>query len=295
VLVLAGGLSACGDSDSDNDRGSVYFDGARAIALTKADEPEETVAKQAARAEDISDRSDGLRVSTAYGETTNPALPRFTFEPVCAGSRCTIAEPRTGVRVTYDIAHPEDLENSVDASRAVLTKNDITLLEGRGGTGGEDYRIYGAWMEHGAFGVQTNISGEVGGVAYTGRIATVTGDLTGTRPEANATWRGVMVGTPTRGFRRDNILQGDAELTFDAADNQIDATFDNIVDLDRRVPHSVREIRFENVPVDVDGTYQAEKIGERIDGVFGGPEHAETAGVFEKADIVGAYGAKKQP
>ncbi|MYI67398.1 MAG: hypothetical protein F4103_01070 [Boseongicola sp. SB0673_bin_14] len=103
-----------------------------------------------------------------------------------------------------------------------------------------------------------------------------------------------MVGTPTRGTRRDNVLQGDATLAYDAGSRTLDADFTGIVDLDRNAAHTVRAVSFENVPVDADGTFWAGGVGNFIGGGFGGPGHEETTGVFEQRGIVGAFGAKWQ-
>ena len=266
--------------------------------LTDAEEPAETVAAQFAREAEIESRTDARSISTIYGESTSSALPTFTLQATCSDVNiniCTITEPTTGISETIDLA---DFDAGVDTSRAVLTKHDITLLEGRGGTGGSNYRIYGAWMDHSAFAVETKAQStvEVGRdtVTVTLRGAQAYGDLTGSRPAADATWRGLMVGTPARGAHRDNLLQGDATLTFTADDNQIDATFSDIVDLDRNAPHSVEEVRFRNVPVAADGTYAQGSGSNGIEGAFYGTDHAETAGIFEQRGIVGAYGAKRE-
>ncbi|MBC6441663.1 MAG: hypothetical protein GDA53_00775, partial [Rhodobacteraceae bacterium] len=269
------------------------FDAAEARTLTSARAPAETVAAQTTRAEGIEARADARGISTIYGETSSSALPTFTLEADCDDSNiCTITEPTTGLSETIDLA---DFSVIVDHDRAVLTKHGVTLLEGRGGDGGPDYRIYGTWMDHAGFAVETGASGQVNGVTITLRGAQAFGDAAESNPAADATWRGLMVGTPTRGARRDNLLQGDVELTFTAADNMVDATFSDIKDLDRNAPHTVTEVRFMNVPV-TDGGYTdgTRGSGTWIEGAFGGPNHEETAGVFEQQDIVGAYGAKKE-
>ena len=47
--------------------------------------------------------------------------------------------------------------------------------------------------------------------------------------------------------------------------------------------------------MDADGTYRkGEEVGDRIHGAFYGPGHAETVGIFERLNIVGAFGAKRQ-
>jgi len=66
------------------------------------------------------------------------------------------------------------------------------------------------------------------------------------------------------------------------------------VDLDWNAAHTIPEVRFVNVPVAADGTYMAGSVGNRIQGGFAGPDQAETAGIFEQQNIVGAFGAKRQ-
>ena len=118
----------------------------------------------------------------------------------------------------------------------------------------------------------------------------------------DATWTGVMVGTPAQGANQDNILQGDARLTYDMSEQTINAHFSKIVDLDRQAAHSVVDVRFANVRVDRFGRYHngsnadriSGSVGNLLNGAFFGDDHAETAGVFEKDGIIGAYGAKKQ-
>ena len=94
---------------------------------------------------------------------------------------------------------------------------------------------------------------------------------------------------------RDNLLQGDAALTYadDGAGGMIDAAFTNIRDLDGGVPHSTPTVRFDGVPVAASGVFEAGFIGNRIQGGFYGPGQAEAAGIFEQADVVGAFGARR--
>ena len=103
-----------------------------------------------------------------------------------------------------------------------------------------------------------------------------------------------MVGSPQAGPAGGNIPQGDATLTFDMADASIDAVFTGIKDLDRKAAHSTTSVRFDDVPVASGGAFTTGSTGNLISGRFYGPGHAETAGVFEKSGIVGAFGARKQ-
>jgi len=289
LIGILGLLAGCGGSSTGNGP----FDAGSAIELTSSSVPEETVADQEARAASIASRSDGLTASTLYGETDNPALPTFSLAASCSGGACRYREATTGVSIVIDIDDLLDTENDVDTSRAVLSRNGITLLEGRGGTSGPNYRAYGAWMDHGGFAVETRAQDTIDGTLVTARGSSAVGDLTGSRPTADATWQGLMVGTPARGANRDNILQGDAELTYSTGTQTIDARFSDIVDLDRGVPHSVSAVMFDDVRVETDGTYEVGRVGNRISGGFAGLGHEETGGVFEQRGIVGSYGARR--
>ena len=187
-----------------------------------------------------------------------------------------------------------DLEVVSGAHRAVLGKNGVTMFETAATVDGFDIRWYGGMMDHAGFQLETS-SGTRNGVRFGFRENLAVGDLTGSAPGFRLTWRGLMAGTATAGAARDNLLQGDAALTYtaDGARGTLDAAFTNIRDLDRGAAHSTAALRFDGVPVAADGTFQAGLTGNRIQGGFYGPGHAETAGVVEQADVVGAFGAKR--
>lgn len=93
-------------------------------------------------------------------------------------------------------------------------------------------------------------------------------------------------------------LVGDAVLTYNGGAT-IDAAFTDIQYLEGDIefragaPYSTPNVRFENVPVSADGTYGSGTAGNRIQGGFYGPGHAEAAGIFERERIVGSFGAKR--
>ena len=158
--------------------------------------------------------------------------------------------------------------------------------------------VFGAWMTHGAFALLTLDAPEFEGISISARYAMATGELTGSPPSGSATWRGVVVGTPATGTRRGELLAGDATLRYDiciVCDNlpPIEATFDNIKNLDRLAAHTIETVSFNDIPLDERGAFEAGLTGNRIQGAFYGPDHTEAAGIFEKSNIVGAFGAKK--
>ena len=279
-------LAACGGGGGDDTSSRPISDPARARALTGSQAPVETPADQTARAPGIVERTDSLIVSTIVGETSHADLPTFQIRTNCTGTRCSWREPTTGVSGSLSL---NDLEFSSGRSRAILTKNGITVTEGQA----EDVEAYGAWMDHAFFAVQSGRTATQG-ITLTGRYGIAGGDLTGIRPDMAATWRGLMVGTPSAGALRGNVLQGDAALTYTLGGGALDAAFTDIRNLDTGAAHSTSTLRFDDVPVATDGTYEAGLTGNRIQGGFYGPGHAEAAGIIEQSGIVGAFGAKRQ-
>lgn len=154
-------------------------------------------------------------------------------------------------------------------------------------------------MRHAVFGVQSESgSSVIDGTSYglSLRLAWVAGDLTGSPPtDMNVTWSGVMVGTPATGDNRGHVLQGDATLIYaiDGGRGTLDAAFTDIKNLDLLAAHTTETVRFDDVPVGTNGTFETGLTGNRIQGGFYGPGHAEAAGVFEQSNILGAFGATK--
>ena len=249
--------------------------------------PTETPAAQRARSPGIVARMDSLILSTIYGETSHSALPTFQLPASCSGTRCTVTERTTGY--TYSLT-PSDFESANAPSEAVGSKHGITL-QWQNDPG--NFTAFGSWMDHSGFAIQSETD-SVDGITVVGRYGLAGGDLTGAVPTGNATWRGLMVGTPATGANRGDRLHGDAMLTYRLTGRSLDASFTGIRNVDRNAAHSTATVSFTGVPVSSRGTYRAGITGNRIQGGFYGPGQAETVGVFEQSNIVGAFGAKRQ-
>ncbi|MYF21047.1 MAG: transferrin-binding protein-like solute binding protein [Synechococcus sp. SB0677_bin_5] len=252
--------------------------------LTNAAPPAETAADQVARQDSIIARGDSLIVSSVYGETQSQLIPILNLRSSCSGTTCTHTQP--GITLTTRLS---DFEFYTENAQPISTKHGITLL----GLTNVNLNSFGAWMEHSAFAVQEQ-NNMLQGVPYTAWYGLAGGDLTGSRPLGNATWQGLMVGTPATGANRGNRLQGDATLTYSLDNQSLDAAFTNIQDLDHLAAHSQSTVRFSDIPVNSRGEFQRGSFGNQIQGGFYGPGHAEAAGTFEQSNIVGAFGAKKQ-
>ena len=274
-------LSACLGSGSD------FRPGPESIReLTELAPPAETAAAQTARGPGIVSRADSLVMSTWHGETSHAQVPTLRISARCARTRCDLYEPTIGFNISI---HSTDLDLSDVPKAAVGTKHGVTLMS----WSDSDYTAYGAWMEHGGFAVGTG-SYVIEDVRIELRYGFAGGDLTGTRPTGSATWLGLMVGTPATGNARGDRLQGIAALNYDMDAGGLDIGFSSIKNVDRGVAHSTPVVTFDGLAIASDGTFQAGATGNRIQGGFYGPGHVEAAGVFEQANIVGAFGAKRQ-
>ena len=272
-------------------------------SLTGMAPPAETVADQMARDEGIADNADHLSLTTIHGNTDHPSLPTFAEAVTsCEDASCKVSNPDVLGGGTMEFTTPYDLHFFGDdadpgdsaTGDAIGTKNGITLVNSSyvdTGNNPHESVTFGAWMTHGAFGLLT-LDIEEEGVSISSRYAMAGGKLTGTAPSGSATWRGLMVGTPATGSRRGELLTGDATLSYDF--RSLDATFDNIKNIDRLAAHTTETVSFNDIAVDGQGTFEAGQTGNRIQGGFYGPGHAEAAGIFEQSNIVGAFGAKRQ-
>ncbi len=307
ILSAAGiALSGCGSSNSSSNSSSFAE---RAQRVTNSGPPELTSSEIQQRAAGVLGNADALNVSPLYLETIQPTPRAFTFDPACDGTSCdyTNADDDDAIVATVSLADVRTFGEVAEPLQPILSKNGVTtfLQEGPGRLLPEgDVRAYGAWLEHGAFAV-VEITGlmEAGGdVRASGIYGLVGSDVTGSAPNVDATYQGLMVGTPVGGEHRGYTLQGDAELVYTMADNDIDAHFTNISDLGRGVAYETEEIHFRDVAVDDSGRFFQSVVdmdgdpipGTTISGDFAGPAHEEVMGTFESDGIVGAFGAIRE-
>ena len=160
-----------------------------------------------------------------------------------------------------------------------------------------DVATLGAWLDHTAFAVEVSamVSGVSNGVNLQGTVsrgAYSFGDATGTTPTfGNATWNGTMWGSETTSpSNPDNRVQGDVTLTFDLAQSNLDVTFANIRNVDRG--NRYENMAWQDIPV-ISGSFSSEIEGNAITGQFYGSNHEEIGGIFERNQILGAFGARR--
>jgi hypothetical protein len=288
IVFCTAGIALSGFSSSPG-----FAERARGV-VTGANPPALTSAQIAQRAQDVQN-PDVLTISRLHVTTDSERVPEFVLESDCSGTACNFVETvpldELGLETGFDIDNVEEVFASDGAVEPVLTKNGVTTLR-QGGI--DDIDAYGAWLEHGVFGVAEDTEGGED-IDSSLIVSIVGGRRSDSRPSADATYRGLMVGSPVDGAHRGNTLQGDAELVYTSADNEVDAHFTDIRDLDRGSPHATSRIDFENLAVEEDGLFADGQPGNGfIEGGFAGPGHAEALGIFESDNIVGAFGAARE-
>ena len=282
-------LAACGGGSDMNSRPALSPGDIR--ELTGLSPPVETAQAQQQREEEIFSRSDSLIVSTIHVERALPHETRaYRVVTECAGAECALLNPISG---STDTSGLDSIEIGLGAGEAIGSAHGVTLTAESTHHEGADIASLGAWMEHGAFAL--NSQHLVGEDSESHALyAMATGDLTGRPSARSATWLGVMVGTPVAGDDRGDRLIGTAALNYDLDAGGLDAAFSGITNVDRGTAHGVDTVIFSDLAVGPNGTFARGQSGARIQGGFYGPDHAEAAGIFEQSGIVGAFGAKKQ-
>ena len=285
LFCLATMLSACGGGG-----------GGRSGTLPQTIPSSGTYTSMVADVSAIRRASDSLLMTDVF--LTHPGLPQGArIQTLCASGRCQAYY--SGYRLVDISLLDFQLSNPTDDHRFFNTIRGIKMVDvqGRNEEAGvaTDFKTLGGWLDYSAFAVEVNslVSGveeDLRGTVFGGAYSL--GDATGTTPAfGNATWTGTMVGGDTSlTANRGNRIMGDATLTFDLSQSDIDVTFTNIRDIDEGRLHG--HITWQNIPV-TSGSFSTGFIGNSIDGRFYGPNHEEVGGVFERNQIAGAFGAKR--
>ncbi|MDE0173667.1 MAG: hypothetical protein OYH76_00460 [Defluviicoccus sp.] len=96
------------------------------------------------------------------------------------------------------------------------------------------------------------------------------------------------------GNDRGGRLQGDGAPSLGVAHGlSADVAFGSITNVDRGTAHSTQTVLFAKVPIAFRGTFGNGLAGNPIQGGWCDPEHLEAARIFEQANMVEEFGAKK--
>ena len=279
-------LAACGGSGTQPTLGPEDV-----RELTGLSAPAETGTEQQQRQQDIVERADSLIVSTTHLDVmSSDGAHSFRILAACSGTQCEQLNPVTGATDTSGL---DTVAVALGDAEAIGSVHGITLIAENVQRMGVNATRFGAWMEHGAFALNTVRT--IGEEIETNSVhAVALGELTDGPLTGSATWLGTMVGTPVAGDDRGDRLVGKAALNYDMAVGALDAAFSSIKNIDRGTAYPVETLTFSDLAVGQDGTFSIGQSGTRIQGGFQGPGHAEVAGIFEQSDIVGAFGATRQ-
>ena len=223
----------------------------------------------------------------------------------CSGTRCVAADgTATAVGDLLDLNAGADLE-TIEAAldmrggfdtattsgsfENTATLPDLTL------TVSPEVTSYAFWGEYGYAALVLGagpMAAEIDGTAFSGDFslaqAYVAGDATGTNPAGmgSATWTGIAEASPTGTFER---LMGTVKLTIaDLSQPRVGVAID--------VPgHAIGAPGWADMALG-NGAFSSGTAGtDHLSGAFHGPAHEETYGVFDTADYIGAFGAKRVP
>ena len=142
---------------------------------------------------------------------------------------------------------------------------------------GDDAHVYGRWLDDSVFAVVDDT------------VAVSFGASPGTTPAGTGggVWRGAIVGVDTLTGER---IAGDVVVDIDDfANPDVDVAFSAIEDLHGGARAA---LRWENVPVNA-GAFQARDAAGLIEGRFYGAGHGEVGGIFERGQLLGAFGASR--
>ena len=197
----------------------------------------------------------------------------------CQGAQCNFPDRTVSIR---------GLNIAGTTFEPIMIRIGVGVGQGYGDLpedrGPGSYIVYGGWLDHGFFYAESEFRQD-GLLAYGIAI----GQATGSTPvEGSATWQGVMVGGD---WTTQEIIQGDATLTADFTEANVDVAFTNIHDAHRGIPQP--DITFADVPMSGTG-FSSRTDAERIDGVFYGQDHAEAGGIWQRGSMGGAFGVKRQ-
>jgi len=173
-------------------------------------------------------------------------------------------------------------------SQGLSPDQTTTVTETHRGVSLNTYEDYDGWLDYNLF-----VAGRGSALRNSAPLAISIGVATGSNPVlGSATWSGVMAGvdvSDTASYR--SRVRGDADLTIaDFTDPKLDVAFTNISDVDAGRRRA--DMTWDRVPL-TDGGFGTGSDGNSIQGKFYGPNHEEVGGVFERDQVIGAFGAKR--
>ena len=191
----------------------------------------------------------------------------------------------------FSLVDDTDLIGFNSKSQVVMEHNEVTIIQSQAAARQDDgthltFQTYGGWITDSAFGVELLDVTE--GAITINRFASFSfGNASGSNPTADLVqYVGAMTGVDTR---TDELIQGDAIASFKIKNpNILDSViFQSIANLNGG--SVVNFMDFRDIPLANDGTFESSN-GD-IKGTFYGTDHEGIGGIFDKDNILGAFGA----
>ena len=204
--------------------------------------------------------------------------------PTCNVSRCSIDDHATSLR---ELLFASDFDSRGENRGVSLGRGDFHHHEAD-----EALLRYGGWLNRSVFAVQTGQLADAVGTPYEVIEDIIHGYSIGVPSNANpiagsVSWEGAMVGVDVSlTGAMGNLVRGDATITFSFEEGSVDVAFPNVYDLTaNRMREDISWRRIEGI----EGVFKA----STIQSMFYNPSQTEIGGIFERNEILGAFGAKR--
>ena len=251
--------------------------------------------------EEISDiglAATGLIMTDMLSTPRSRVFPNDRGETFCSGTSC---EPEPAYSEPYYSAE----ELSTIAPDATIRVGEMKYGINNGEISGSesyrapeededwsvDYTVYGGWLSQNFFGIEQKRwrgraqYGSVEGLETL--IAFSAGTESGSNPATgSAEWHGLLVAVDATAPAQP--VHGQASLAFDVADQTLDVEFSDI-----RGARTYTDMRWNNLEV-MNGRFGVGDGSNSLSGSFYGSNHEEVGGVFERNQLIGAFGASRQ-
>ena len=155
-----------------------------------------------------------------------------------------------------------------------------------------EFRTFAGWIDRSIFFGTTQIQiGETNPVyRFISHNAGVPATDNPSAAGGSATWEGSAVAS----IKADRtFILGDAEITVNFTDTNVDLMFDEWRGLDNQELSSMQPITYNDLTL-ANGSFTSSVNNEQVQGRFYGTNHNEVGGFFNTMDVTGAFGGTRQ-
>ena len=187
------------------------------------------------------------------------------------------------------VGHASRITGEEEFNGTTLAIENLTGTISRGDTPIE-FKVFAGWLDGSIFSTTQISIGASGSQEYR-FIAQSVGVPTGSNPSStgSATWEGATVAT----MKADRtFILGDAEITVNFTDTNVDLMFDNWRGLDNQAVSGMSAITYNDLALS-SGSFTGSG-NEQVQGRFYGTAHTEVGGFFNTETVTGAFGGTRQ-